>query len=225
VDIGDRITWDVGGVRIETQVANLRRVEWARFQLNFFAVFESGVLERAPQMFVLLTRITDATQRATFERALVSKYPNISSIDLAMIQQTVDSIIRKISLAIRFMAAFSIAGGLIILIGAISTSKFQRMRECVLLKTLGAGSRQIFQILCTEYFAIGALAAMTGTLLAGIAGWALTTFVFEMPFELPVGALALIWFALTALTMTVGLLNSRDVVRKPPLVVIRELAE
>ena len=76
-----------------------------------------------------------------------------------------------------------------------------------------------------QHAAIGALAAMTGTLLAGIAGWALTKFVFEMPFDLPVGAMLLLWVALTALTMAVGLLNSRDVVRKPPLVVIRELAE
>ena len=225
VGLGDRITWDVQGVLIETRITSLRRVTWARFQPNFFVVFQPGVLEDAPQMMVTLSRIDDPTVRARFQRDLVMAYPNVSAVDLTLIQQTLDGILSKVSLAIRFMALFSIASGLIILIGALTTSRFQRVREAVLLKTLGAGARQIRQILLTEYFAWGSLAAFTGVLLAGLAGWALTRFLFDMPFTLPAPQLAVTWLAVCLLTVGIGFANSGEVLRKTPLAVLREMSE
>ncbi len=225
VSIGDRITWDIQGVPLETEITSVRRVDWARFETNFFAVFEPGALEDAPQSLVVLTHVADPTRRAEIQRDLVLAYPNVAAIDVTVILDAIDSVLSKVTLAINFMALFSIAGGVVILIGTIATSRFQRMRESVLLKTLGARSRTIRRILATEYFALGTFAGLTGVILAAIAGWALTRFFFELSFQLPGAQLLAFWVGTAALTTAIGLANTRDVVKRTPLAGMRELGE
>jgi putative ABC transport system permease protein len=225
VSLGERITWDVQGVPVESRITSLRRVSWARFEPNFFVVFQPGVLEHAPQNFVLLTRITDRTIRAQAQRDLVLRYPNIAALDLTLVQQTLDAVLRSVSVAIRFMALFSMVSGLLVLVGSIATTRFQRMRESVLLKTLGASRRQIIGITLTEYSALGALAGVTGVVLAGVAGWALMRFFFDVPFRLPALPLASLAVAAGLITTLVGLANSRRVLDQTPLAVIREMGE
>jgi putative ABC transport system permease protein len=225
VGVGDRITWDVQGVRLETEIASLRTVDWARFEPNFFAVFEPGVLESAPQIFVTFTRVEGDAGRAEVQRDLVQRYPNISALDLSLVQQTIDTILGSVTVAVRFMALFSIACGMIVLIGAISTSRYQRLRESVLLKTIGARTQQVTRILATEYLALGTLAAVTGLLLATVAGWALVTFFFRMTFRLQLLPLLELGLATIVVTIVVGLLSSRDIMRRAPLAVMREITE
>lgn len=225
VGLGDRITWDVQGVPVETRIASLRRVTWARFQPNFFVVFEPGVLDAAPQTFALLLRVSNATHRAELQRDIVLAYPNVSTLDLTLVQRTLDGVLSRVALAVRFMALFSIGSGLAILVGALVASRFQRVREAVLLKTLGAGARQIRGILLTEYLAWGSFAAFTGVLLASAAGWALVTRLFGIPFHLPVAGLATIWGVVCGLTVVVGFANSAEVLRGTPLAVLRAMSE
>jgi putative ABC transport system permease protein len=119
------------------------------------------------------------------------------------------------------MALFSLATGAIVLVGAVATSRFQRIRESVLLKTLGATRRQILQILVVEYLLLGALAVALALLLSTGAGWLLMTYVFESPFAFPALPLALLAAGMLALTVSVGLLNSTEIFRKTPLEVLR----
>jgi putative ABC transport system permease protein len=223
--VGDRVTWNVQGVPVETRVASLRQVSWARFQPNFFVVFEPGVLERAPQTFVVMARSEAPVARAELQRDVTLAYPNVASLDLTLVQHTLDGVVSKVTLAIRFMALFSIASGLVILIGALTASRLQRVREAVLLKTLGASGGQVRRIFLTEYCAWGSLAALTGVLLAGAAGWAVMTRLFELPFRLPALPLLAVWFAVCALVVAVGLAHSRAVVRGTPLALWRALSE
>jgi putative ABC transport system permease protein len=225
VGVGDRITWDIQGVPIETEIASVRRVDWARFEPNFFAVFEPGVLDDAPQSLLMLTRVDDPISRAELQRDVVVDYPNVAAIDITVIIEAIDSILKKVALAIRFMALFSIACGLVILIGAIATSRYQRTRESVLLKTLGARSRVIGRILATEYFALGSFAGLAGVTLAAIAAWIAVKFLFEMSFKLPALPLLAFWVGTAFLTTVIGLANSRDVVRRTPLAGMRDFAE
>jgi putative ABC transport system permease protein len=225
VGVGDRITWDIQGVPIETEITSVRRVDWARFEPNFFAVFEPGVLDDAPQSLLMLTRVDDPISRAELQRDVVVDYPNVAAIDITVIIEAIDSILRKVALAIRFMALFSIACGLVILIGAIATSRYQRTRESVLLKTLGARSRVIGRILATEYFALGSFAGLAGVTLAAIAAWIAVKFLFEMSFNLPALPLLAFWAGTALLTTVIGLANSRDVVRRTPLAGMRDFAE
>jgi putative ABC transport system permease protein len=114
---------------------------------------------------------------------VVQQFPNVSLIDLGLILTVLDDISTKIGFVIRFMAGFSILTGLIVLIASVLISKYQRIQESVLLRTLGASRRQILIITALEYFFLGTLAAATGILLAVAGGWALAHYSFETAFD------------------------------------------
>jgi putative ABC transport system permease protein len=221
VGVGDEIVWDVQGVLLPTRVASLREVEWARFEPNFFVVFAPGALEQAPRTYVTLTRIERAADRGTFQRSIAERLPNVTSVDLSSVQETLERLLDRVVLAIRFMALFTLGTGTLVLVGALATSRFQRIREGALLRTLGATRAQLFRIVLSEYLSLGLLAAVVALLLAGVAGWALARFVFEGRFTLPLLPLAGLGGAVVALTVAVGLANSREVLRRPPLEVLR----
>ncbi|MEO8029869.1 MAG: FtsX-like permease family protein [Gemmatimonadota bacterium] len=222
VTIGDAITWDVQGLPIITRITSLRTVDWARFEPNFFIVFPNGPLDKAPQMLVALARVPDAAALGLLQRRVAERWPNITSIDQSLVQRTIEAVVDRVVLAIRFMALFSLATGAIVLVGAVAASRLQRLREAVLLRTLGATGSQVARILAVEYASLGVLSAVVALGLALAAGWALMKWVFEVPFVLPAASLALLPAGLIVLTVSVGLWSSRDVWRRAPLEVLRE---
>ena len=222
VTLDDEIVWDVQGAEIKSRVASLREVDWGRFETNFFAVFQPGVLEQAPQMFVTLVRVDSAAARGRLQRVMAERYPNITALDLSQIQQALDAILDRGAVIVQFLAGFSLVTGAIVLIGAVSASRLQRIREAVLLKTLGATRAQVLRILIAEYVALGVLAALASVVLATMAGWALARWVFDAPFHLPALALGGLTLLLVTLTLLVGLWNSAEILKRAPLAVLRE---
>lgn len=221
VTVGDTIVWDVQGVPITTRVSSLRDVEWARFEPNFFVVFAPGVLEGAPQSLVTLTRIERPADRGAFQRRLAERFPNVTTLDLSSVQQTLEGLIGRVVLAVRFMALFTLGTGALVLVGALATSRFQRVREGALLRTLGATRGQLFRVVVAEYLSLGLMASAAAVVLALGAAWALARFLFEADFAPALLPLAGLVAAVVGLTVGVGLLNSRDVIRRPPLEVLR----
>jgi putative ABC transport system permease protein len=222
VKLGDEIVWEVQGSEIRTRVASLREVEWRRFEPNFFVVFQPGVLEAMPQMMVMLVRADSAAARGTVQRRVAERFPNVTILDLSQIQQALEQMLDRGALIVRFLALFSLVTGAIVLVGSVSASRLQRIREAVLLKTLGATRRQVLQILVAEYTALGVLAALASVVLASLAGWALAKWVFEAPFHLPALELASLTLLLIGLTLGVGLWNSAEILKRAPLAVLRE---
>ncbi len=220
--IGTRMVFNVQGARLDCEVASVREVDFNRVQTNFMVVFPKGVLEKAPQFHVIVSKVKDAEQSARFQSALVQRYPSVSAIDLTQILRSVDEVLGKISFVIQFMALFSILTGLLVLFSSIYQSKFARIRESVLLRTLGASRRQILSINALEYFLLGALSCLAGVGLSVAGAWALAVFAFKIPFQIEWWPLATTFLAITTLTVIIGLLNSREVVRKPPLEVLRQ---
>ena len=221
VAVGDLVTWDVQGVPIKTRVASVRSVDWARFAPNFFVVFPVGVLERAPKQFVFLTNVPSVAATATLQRDVVDRYPNISSIDLSLIRDTVNGIMNKVTVAVRFLAIFCLLMGIPVLVSAVAATRRERVREGVLLKTLGATRAQVGRIMIAEYAILGVLGSVTGILLSFAAAWGLVHFVFDSPF-VPAAAPVLAIAALTAgLTIAIGVAGSRDVFAETPLVMLR----
>ena len=221
VDIGSKLVFNVQGAMVETEVSSIREVDFSRIQTNFFVVFPTGVLETAPQFHVVVTRTPDEAISGTFQRDLVSAFPNVSAIDLTQILKTVNTILDKISFVIKFMALFSVLTGILVLISSVVLSKYQRVKESVLLRTLGANRSQILRINAVEYFLLGALASLTGIFLSFGISWLIATYQFEIPFKPKMGPPFWVFLSITILTVIIGLLNSRDVVSRPPLEVLR----
>jgi putative ABC transport system permease protein len=220
--LGDEVEFDVQGVSLLTRVGSVRKVDWQRMQPNFFIVFPEGVLEAAPKFFVVALRAATPADSARLQQAVVREYPNISAIDLALLLQTFDAIFSRVALVVQFMALFTVATGVIVLVGAVLTGRYQRIRETVLLRTLGATRRQLMQIQLVEYSILGILAAVVGCLLAVAANALLAQFVLKTSTSVSVGTLALAVCAVTAVTLLTGLLSSRGVTDHPPLEVLRQ---
>ncbi|HEX8460111.1 MAG TPA: FtsX-like permease family protein [Segetibacter sp.] len=219
--LGDTLVFNVQGTPVSTIIGSFREVDWNRIQTNFLVVFPKGVLEDAPQFHVLLTRVASEQASARFQQAIVRRFPNVSIIDLALILKTLDEILEKISFVIRFMAGFSILTGIIVLIASVLISKYQRIRESVLLRTLGANRKQILVITGLEYFFLGALASATGILLSLAGTWALAKYTFKTPFIVNMLPLLIVFVLICLLTIIIGLLNSRGVLKKSPLEILR----
>ncbi len=221
VKVGDTILFNVQGVLMQTKVAHLREVDWARMQVNFSILFPSGVLEEAPQFHVLTTKAPDAIKSAELQRDLVRKFPTVSIIDLRQILLVIEDILSKIAWVINFMAFFSILTGIIVLIGSVRTSKYQRIKENVLLRTLGAKGKQILRITTLEYLYLGLLGGGIGIVLSLLGSLLLARFVFEVSF-IPSGIPFLVVLpGIMALVLLIGLLNSKSVLQSPPLEVLR----
>lgn len=221
VGIGDAIVFNVQGVLMETTVGSIRKLDLGRIQLNFLIVFPKGVLEQAPQFSVLTTAVSGDAISAKLQRDLVAKYPNVSVIDLRQVYTIIENILDKVSWIINFMAFFSIVTGIIVLIGSVRTSKYQRIKESVLLRTLGAKNKQILQISAFEYIFLGLLGSLVGILLALLSSLCLALFVFNEPFVPSLIPFLVFLPAITLLVSGIGLSNIQTVLKSSPLAVLR----
>jgi len=221
LEIGDQLIFNVQGVLMETSIGSIRKVDWGRMQLNFSVVFPTGVLENAPQFSVLTTYVQNEASSADLQRDLVKKFPNISVLDLRQVYTIIEDILDKISWIINFMAFFSILTGIIVLIGSVRNSKYQRIKESVLLRTLGAKSKQILQITALEYIYLGMLGSLVGILLSLISSQLLAVFLFKEPFIPSVVPFLVFLPGITILVLLIGLSNIRSVLKSPPLEVLR----
>ena len=220
--LGDKVVFNVQGVLMETFVGSIRKVDWTSLQINFMILFPTGVLEKAPQFNVMTTYVPNKESSAALQRDLVQKFPNVTILDLRQVFTIVEDILNKISWIINFMAFFSILTGLIVLVGSVRNSKYQRIKESVLLRTLGAKSKQILQITTLEYVYLGILGSLTGVLLSLIGSQLLAVLVFKEPFIPSVIPFLVFIPGITFLVVLIGISNLKSVLQSPPLEVLRK---
>jgi len=223
INIGDTVRFDILGRRIEARVTSIRRVDWKDSRSGgFMFVFRPGVLDNAPQMFISPLRGPDgADARARFQHDLVAKFPNVSVIDFYEILATIRDVLSKVTLAISVVGGLVLFSGALILIGAVAMTKFQRVYEAAVFKTLGANTRTIARMLLFEYGVLGLLAGTVGSLGAVALTWGVSRYALDIPWRLfwveHVGGIA----ATAVLVAAIGVLSSLDVLRNKPLLTLR----
>lgn len=155
------------------------------------------------------------------ERALFHSYPTVTVVNLADVMQRIESVVDQITFVIRFLAGFSILAGLMILASSIASTRFRRMREAVVLKTLGATRMRIVRTFSVEFSVLGLLAGVVGVIFANLLTRVLLhKMQVAFHFEWFAAALALIGTAILA-TGT-GWLASYRILGLRPLEVLRE---
>jgi putative ABC transport system permease protein len=223
IQVGDEMRFDVLGRTLRARVTSIRQVEWADARSGgFMFVFRPGAFSNAPHTFIGFVKgPEDGSARARLQYDLVARYPNITAIDgreiLARIQKVIDNAVLGISV----VGGIALLSGVLILIGAVSMTKFQRVYEAAILRTLGASTRLLTSTLALEYCALGLLAGTIGATGALGLSWGVTRYVFDMPWHPAPGLLA-VGALLTALLVgAIGVLASADVLRKKPLATLR----
>jgi len=223
IGVGDEMTFDVLGRQITARVASIRKVEWEDFRAGgFMFVFKPGAFDGAPHTYIAPLRgPADAAARARLQASIVSQFPNVSVIDLREILQTIQGIVNNVTLAVTVVGSLVLFSGALILIGAVSMTKFRRVYESAILKTLGASRRLITTMLLLEYGVLGAVAGTVGALGSIALSWAVARFALELPWQAtPFLTLAGI-VGTAAFVAVVGVAASLDVLRHKPLATLR----
>ena len=220
---GDRMRFDVLGRIITARVTSVRRVDWQDFRAGgFMFVFRPGAFDQVPHTYIsALQGPRDPEARANLQAALVNQFPNVSAIDLREILDTIQAIVNNVTLAVTVVGALVLLSGALILVGAVSMTKFRRVYEAAILKTLGASSRLIATMLVLEYGVLGAIAGTVGALGAIALSWAVARYALELPWQVT-PAITLLGIGATALLVgAIGVLASLDVLRHKPLATLR----
>ena len=222
IKLGDTVDFELSGIDLPCVITSVRDVEWMQMRPNFFFVFPSGPLNEAPQMQVIVSRSSDPESTNRLQTQINSTFPNISFLDLTLVIKTMTSLLDKLSLAIRFMAGFSILTGFIILTSTLKLSQNQRQKESVLLKILGASKKQTQKILLSEFTFLAIISTNTGCLIAYILNQLIGRYVFENTPPITLNVLLISNISLTFITIFIGLLNSKQIFASPSLETLRE---
>jgi putative ABC transport system permease protein len=223
IRVGDRMRFDVLGRVITARVASVRHVEWQDFRAGgFMFVFRPGSFGDAPHSFIsTLQGPTDADARARMQAALVARFPNVSIVDVREVLQTIEGIVRNVTLAVTVVGGLVLFSGALILVGAVSMTKFRRVYEAAILKTLGATSRLVATMLLLEYGVLGAIAGTVGALGAIALSWAVARYALNLAWYPTPGVTFAGIVATALLVAAIGVLASLDVLRNKPLSTLR----
>ena len=223
IEIGDEMRFDVLGREITARVTSTREVNFRDSRAGgFMLVFRPGTFDGAPHSYIATVKgPADANARARMQSALVGQFPNVSVIDLRDVLQTVKDIVDNVTLAITVVGGLVLFSGGLILVGAVSMTKYKRVYEAAILKTLGATSRTIATMLLLEYGVLGAIAGTVGALGAMVLSWAIARFALDLTWQ-AVPLVTIVGIAGTAFVVAVvGIVASLDVLRHKPLATLR----
>ncbi len=220
VGLGGTLTFDIQGVSVTARVVNLRRVDWQSLNSNFFVIFSQGALDGAPTTYIATTRVRREDEDRV-QSAVVSAFPNVTAIPVREVLERVASVLDQIALAMRLVGALSVLSGLVVMAGALSITRYQRLYESVILKALGATRGFVGRVFAVEYALLGAGAGLCGVALAGVLAWAVLRFALDVPWSWAPATLGLGVVAAIALALAVGFLGTHRLLGQKPLGVLR----
>ena len=223
IRLGDLVDFDVLGRAIRARVTSVREVDWrdAR-QGGFMFVFRPGPLDHAPATYVApVSGPADPAARARLQRDIVDRLPNVSVIDLREILENVERVLSQVTVGVSVVGGLVLLVGGLILVGSVSMTRFQRIYEVAIFRTLGAGTRLLTIMTALEYGVLGLLAGAVGSTAAMAFTYYVTRWVLDIPWD-PYPSITLGGLALTTVVVcVVGLAASADILRRRPLGTLR----
>lgn len=221
IGVGSTVSFDVGGKTLQVKAFNLRRGERLGPEGAFQMVLSPGALDRYGATFLLTAKVQDG-QEGIVTKWVGEHYPGVTVVSIGDVMRTVQDILNRIGLVIRFIASFSIVAGLIIMSGAIAATKFRRIREAAMFKVLGATRGTVARIFAIEYGVVGLAAGLVGALSASLAAGALLNLILQTNYLIRPWIIVVGMIGTALLTIVTGFVSSIDILNRKPLVVLRE---
>ncbi len=203
VGIGDTMTVNILGRNITGRIASLRDVQWGTLRMNFVFIFSPGLLENAPQTHLATVHVDPALEEG-IERAVADKFPNVTTIRVRDVLDTVNGFLGRLGLAIRLTAGVAIVAGTLVLAGAIAAGHRRRVYDSVVLKVLGATRRKIIGTLVLEYGLLGLSTAIIACLIGTVAAWAVVTEVMRVEFSFDPASVVVTALLAVVITLALG---------------------
>ena len=221
VDVGSVIELDVQGMTVEGTVANVRRVNWNSLTTNFYMIFSPGSFDHTPMTYVGTVRVPPDVE-TSLQQQVIRALPNVTAIRIREVLELATTVIQHMSLSIHFMALFTTVAGLVVLSGALAATRYQRLYDAAILKTLGSTRGMIARTFAVEYAVTGASAGILGTTLSVGLSWSVLHFIMEIPWNFHPGTLLLGVVITVGLTTAVGFLSTFQILGQKPLPILRE---
>lgn len=219
--VGDEIGFMLAGVELRARVMSLRSVEWDSFRPNFFVLAPPGLLDDHPATY--MTSFYLPKDDRTLLGALAQRFPSVTLLDVDALMTQVRRIVDRVVLAVEYVFLFSLLAGLVVLYAAIQATQDERLYESAMLRTLGAGRRQVQAGLIAEFVTLGLLAGLLASLTASALGYVLAEQVLHIAYRFNVW----LWVAgIVGGALGIGLagtLATRFVLKHPPWRVLREI--
>jgi putative ABC transport system permease protein len=218
--VGSRVDFAVSDRTISTKVSAIYKVDGEHAFARSEYILAPGLIRDVPATWYGAIHVAPANI-AQLERALFAAYPTITVVNLADILQTIQDVAGHIILVIRFLAGFSILSGAIILASSVASTRFRRIREVVVLKTLGATRNRIAQVFSIEFFVLGILSGAVGVVFANLLARVLLRRM-DVPWHADYLGSSVTIFATAILAIATGWIASFRILGQKPLEVLRE---
>lgn len=220
--VGSTLVIDIQGIQVSAPVTSIRKVDWRNMRTNFYMIYSPGALAEAPVTFVSSVNVAEDKELA-LQSAVVEALPNVTALSTRDIINTVETVVARLLTLVDFMSAFAIVSGLFILSGAVASTKFRRLKESAILKTLGAKRGVVASILGYEYATLGLIAGAVGVLLSMGLSWGVMEYIVKAPWHFRVEPLTYAFGLAVILTTLTGILSSLDVLNNKPILTLRKL--
>ncbi|MCH2189475.1 MAG: FtsX-like permease family protein, partial [Gammaproteobacteria bacterium] len=232
LNIGDEVTFSIGGLTFTSRLASLRTVSWQSMNPNFYIIFYPGVLDRYSPNWVTAVKAgdlvrpegADLTQQAPFVSQMIQQYPTAIVLQLSDVVARIRDVINRVTQGLEMILLLVLACGALVLFASIGVSYDERLRENAILRTLGSSKKVILGALTVEYAALGFVSGLIASVGAEVVLYFVQTRVFELTAQWH-PSLWLIGIASGVILITaLGLLRSREIITVPPLESLRRLA-
>jgi putative ABC transport system permease protein len=219
LQLGDEVTYAIGGESFTVRLTNTRLVHWESFRPNFFMVLSPGAIEQFAHTYITSFHVGAQQRGVTVD--LVRRFPSVSVFDIGAVLDQVRRAMDRAALAVQYVFLFTLAAGIMVLLAAIQATREERMFESAVLRTLGARRSVVLQGVAAEFTALGALAGTLAAIGAATIGYVLATQLFQLDYR---PGLTL-WFggvlAGVAVVGISGTLAVRSVVNQSPVATLR----
>ncbi|BAV32848.1 ABC transporter permease [Sulfuricaulis limicola] len=221
IEIGDELTFSIAGSERRAQVASIRSVQWDSFHPNFYMIFPPGALDGLPATY--LTSFHLEPEQKPLLTSLVRAFPAVTVLEMDQVLAQVRTILAQVTAAVELVLLFVLAAGFAVLFAVLSASLDERFHEGALLRTLGAGRRQLRAAHFAEFAVLGMLAGVLAAIGTELIAWVLYTRAFELEYRFKWPVWVLTPLAGGLLIGLAGYIGTRRVVSQSPLTVLREL--
>ena len=220
VKAGAVMRWNLSGRVLDVRVAAVHRPGPQRLTSMVEFMGNPPLIESLPSVFYGAARVKPKSI-AALQRDLYRRYPTVTVINVADILERVQEVVDQIAVVVRFISFFAVAAGVIILASSIAGTRFRRVREVAILKTLGATRGRIVRTFSAEFAVLGAVAGAIGSLLAAMFSNLLIHRLFDAPFRWHWPALLSAVVATAMVAVVAGWLASFRILDEKPLEVLR----
>jgi putative ABC transport system permease protein len=209
--VGDELTVNVLGRNVTAKIANLRKVNWRSFAINFVMVFSSNTFLGAPHSILVTAALAKGAtpqDELTLLKASAQKFPSISAVRVREVLGALAALVDKLAEAIRAASGVALGTSVLVLAGAVAANRRARMADAVILKILGATRGRLITTFLMEYATLGAVTAAFGVGAGTLAAYVLVTGVMGFDFEFAWKSAIAAAAAAFALTVALGMIGA-----------------